>query len=168
MLAKLARTLVLSLVTLAPLACDKQAKDEPPAVEVLPAPTNGSPIAAKFVEFTGEGERGMNVLLYNSGDKTAASYFLLFRYYDASDKLLKVKPGTPFESDQGFTSMSGGRYKCEPKQNVKVEIDPVLADVPAEAVRAEVLATSVQALGADGRTIEDWWSQDNLNQWPTP
>ena len=104
----MARFVVVSILALAPLACgSKEAEDKPPEVEVLPAATNGSPVAVEFTEFTGTGERGMKVLAYNAGDKTAAAYFLLFRYYDASDKLLKVKPGTPFESDFGFTSMSG-------------------------------------------------------------
>ena len=165
----MARFVVVSVLAFAPLACgSKEAEDKPPEVEVLPAATNGSPVAVEFTEFTGTGERGMKVLAYNSGDKTAAAYFLLFRYYDASDKLLKVKPGTPFESDFGFTSMSGNKFKCEPKQNVTIEIDPMLADVPAEAVRAEILASQVRALASDGNTIEDWWSQDQWGEWPKP
>lgn len=167
MLTPLARLLLLSTLTLAPLACKSDdAAKEPPPVEVLPAASNGSPVAIKFVEFTGEGERGMTVLAYNSGDKPAVAYFLLFKYYDASDKLLKVQPGTPFESEFGFTSMSGNKFKCEPKQNATIEIDPMLAKVPAEAVRAEVLASQVRTLAADGKTIEDWWSQDRWNEWP--
>lgn len=170
MLTKLARSLVLaSLVFVAPLGCTKEVEDKPAEVKVLAAASNGSPIAVEFVAFQGEGEgRSMDVLLYNSGDKSAVAYFFLFRYYDASDKLLKVKVGTPFESDHGFTSMSGNKYKCEPKQNATLEIDGMLADVPAEAVRAEVLATQVRALAADGVLIEDWWSQDNFGEWPTP
>jgi hypothetical protein len=78
-----------------PLGCRREEAKGPP-VEVLPA---ASPISVRFLEFTGEGERGLKVLLYNSGDKPAAAYQFLFRYYDANDKLLRIKPGTPFEDD---------------------------------------------------------------------
>lgn len=163
---KLLSALVIVGLTLgAPLGCkDKDAKEEAP-VEVLDAASNGSPVAAKFVKFTGEGEgRGMEALLYNSGDKPAVAYFLLFRYYDANDELLKVKPGTSFEKDTDFTSMSGNKYKCEPKKNTTLEIEGI--SVPADAVRAEILVTKVSTVGSDGNTIEDWWSQDDWNEWP--
>ncbi len=141
---------------------DKDAEKKEAPVEVLDAASNGSPIAAKFVKFTGEGEnRGMEVLLYNTGDKAAAGYTLLFRYYDASDKLLKVKPGTSFESDTDWTTMSGAKFKCEPKKNATLEIDGMAIAVPADAVRAEVLATQVGS--ADGSSI---WKQENPNDWP--
>jgi hypothetical protein len=163
------KLLIFAVLALAlPLGCKDKPADAPKAeLQVLDAASNGSPISAKLVKFTGEGEgRGMEVLLYNTSDKTAASYFFLFRYYDANDKPLKVKPGTPFESDTDFTSMSGGKYKCEPKQNATLEIDGRIVAVPAEAVRAEILATQVRAIAADGNTIEDWFSQDNFNDWP--
>jgi hypothetical protein len=166
-LGKLARSLVIAALVLVPLGCGKE-KDEPPAVEVLPAPSNGGPIAVKFLEFTGEGERGMKVLLYNTGDKTAVGYHLLFRYYDANDKLLRVKVGTPFEDDTAFTSMSGKAYKCEPKQNATLEVDGMLADVPADAVRAEIVASMVHTVKDDGLTVEDWWKQENWSEWPSP
>jgi hypothetical protein len=166
-LSKLARSLILASLTVTlPLACAKQPEEKPAEVKVLPAASNGSPIAVEFIEFTGEGERGMNVRLYNSGDKTAVAYFFLFHYYDANDKLLMVKVGTPFENDHGFTSMSGNLYKCEPKQNNTLEIQGMLATVPPEAVRAEILATQVSTLASDGVTIEDWWTQDNWGEWP--
>lgn len=169
MTTKLRSLLILATLVLAgPLACkDKDAEPAKPEVKALEPASNGSPISAEFVKFTGDGEeRGLEVLLYNNGDKPAAAYYFLFRYYDANDKLLKVKAGTPFEDDHGFTSMSGNKYKCEPKQNVTLEIDEILANVPPEAVRAEILATTVQTVGADGVTIEDWWSQENFNEWP--
>jgi hypothetical protein len=166
--AKLRPFLIFASLALAvPLGCGDKQEDKPKEVKVLEAASNGSPISVEFVKFTGEGEgRGMEVLLYNTGDKTAAAYFFLFRYYDANDKLLRVKPGTPFEDDTDFTSMSGGRYKCEPKQNNTLEIDGDMIAVPAEAVRAEILATQVRA-SPDGKVIEDWWSQENWSEWPT-
>lgn len=162
--------LLASLAVLAPLpGCGKDdASDKAKPVEALDAASNGSPVAAKFVKFTGDGEeRGLEVLLYNSGDKPAVAYNLLFRFYDANDQLLKVKPGTPFESDTDFTSMSGNKYKCEPKQNQTLEIDGMLVAVPAEAVRAEILTSMVRTLAADGSTIEDWWTQEDWSQWPS-
>ena len=160
--------LAFALAPILPMGCkgDKPAEKQEAEVKALPAPANGSPIAAEFVEFTGDGdERGMRVLLYNTGDKTAAGYFLIARYYDADDKLLRVKVGTPFEKDTDFTSLSGGRYKCEPKKNATLDLDGMMLSVPAEAKRAEVLMTKVSAVGADGMAIEDWWSQEG-DDWP--
>ncbi|MFO7565783.1 MAG: hypothetical protein R6X02_24280 [Enhygromyxa sp.] len=170
MTTKLCHLFVIAGLTLAaPLGCkDKDADQAKVEVKVLDAAANGSPISVEFVKFTGEGEgRGMEVLLYNTGDKTAAGYFFLFRYLDAEGKVLKVKPGTPFEGETDFTSMSGGRYKCEPKQNKTLEIEGDIVAVPAEAARVEIFATQVRAIAADGNTIEDWWSQDNFNDWPS-
>lgn len=167
---KLARLPVIALLALAlPLGCGKKEADKPAEeqVKVLPEASNGSPVSVELIEFTGEGEeRGMKVRLYNHGDKTAAGMMLLFRYYDGADKLLKVKPGTPFEDDTDFTSVSGGRYKVEPKKNASFEIDGRMVAVPAEAKRVEILASQVRALAADGNTIEDWWSQENFSDWP--
>jgi hypothetical protein len=170
-LSKLARSLVLaSVIVTIPLGCGKDSKQEPAPVEVLPAAVNGSPVSVKFVEFTDgeDGERGMKIKLYNHGDKVAVAYVFRFRYFDANDQSLKVSVGTPFESDHGFTSMSGNRYKCKPEQNNTLEIDGKLADVPAGAVRAEILASEVRTVASDGITIEDWWMQEDWSKWPTP
>ena len=166
---KLARYPIIAALALTiPLGCGK--KEEPPKVEevkVLPEASNGSPVAVELVEFVGEGEeRGLKIRLYNHGDKTAAGMMLLFRYYDASDKLLVVKPGTPFEKDNDFTSVSGGKYKCEPKKNASFELDGRMLAVPADAARVEILASRVDALAADGKAIEDWWSQEQFSEWP--
>ena len=168
-LSKLLGSLGVAGLTLGvPLGCkDEQTDKQAVEVKVLEPAINGSPITVEFVEFTGEGEdRGMNVLLYNTGDKPAVAYHLLFRYYDASDELLRVKPGTPFEDDTDFTSMSGNAFKCESKKNATLEIDPVIVSVPPNAARAEIFASSVRTLAADGVSIEDWWSQENFSEWP--
>jgi hypothetical protein len=167
---KLARLLVFAGLALSvPVGCKDKEADKPAEVKVLAAPSNGSPVAVEFVEFIGDGEgRGMEMLLYNTGDKPAVAYHLLFRYYDANDKLLKVKPGTPFEGDTDFTSMSGNRYKCEPKQNATLKIEGDFVAVPADAVRAEAYASMVRTLAADDMTIEDWFSQENFGDWPAP
>lgn len=169
----LPRLSLVALLSFVPLTAVLGCKDEAPEkkeeeVKVLPEASNGSPISVELVEFIGEGEeRGMKVRLYNKGDKTAAGLMILFRYYDGSDKLLKVKEGTPFESDSDFTSVSGGRYKCEPKKNATFELDGKMLAVPAAATRVELLASKVQAIAADGKTIEDWWSQENFSEWPS-
>jgi SAM-dependent methyltransferase len=164
---KLPVALLLALTL--PLGCGSK-EDEKKAEEVkeLPKAINGSPVSAELVEFTGEGaERGMKIRVYNHDEsKTAVAYMLLFRYKDAGGNLLKVKVGTPFESDTDFTSVSGSKFKAEPKKNGTFEIDGMMLAVPAEAASAEVLASSVRALAADGTTIEDWWSQENFSEWP--
>lgn len=171
MLTKFSTLILIAGLTLSgPIACKGKDADSSKAqaeVKVLEPASNGSPISVEFVKFQGEGEdRGMEILLYNTSDKTAAAYMFLFRYYDANDKLLEVKPGTAFASDTDFTSMSGGKYKCEPKTNATLEVDGRALAIPAEAVRVDVLASQVRALASDGSTIEDWWSQDNFNKWP--
>lgn len=169
-LAKLPVVLLLSLSL--PLGCGQGAKEDEKKVEEvkeLPKASNGSPIAVELVEFVGQGaERGMKIRLYNHDDKkTAVAMMLLFRYKDASGKLLKVKVGTPFESDTDFTSVSGNKYKCEPKKNATFELDGRMLAVPAEAASVEILASSVSALGADGSAIEDWWKQEGMaSEWP--
>lgn len=161
--------LALVLALALPLGCESK-QDDKKAEEVkeLPKAINGSPISAELVEFVGEGEsRGMKVRLYNHDEsKTLVGMMLLFRYKDASGNLLKVKVGTPFESDTDFTSLSGNRFKCEPKKNATFEIDGDILAVPAEAASAEILVSTARSLAADGKTIEDWWSQENFGEWP--
>lgn len=165
----LTSVLVAALALSLPLGCGGKKDDEKQQeeVKVIPQHANGSPVAVEFIEFTGEGERGLKLRLYNHGDKTAVAMHLLFRYYDANDQLLKVKVGTPFESDTAFTSVSGRPYKCEPGKNATIEIEGGFIDAPAEAVRAEIVASSVRSLAADGNTIEDWWEQENWSEWPS-
>jgi len=169
-LARIVVVVGLSLGTLTACGKDKAQEEESdkPEQKIPPEASNGSPVAVEFVKFEGEGEeRGLELHVYNFGDKTAASYTFLLRYYDGDDKLLKVKPGTPFEKDHDFTSMSGGRYKCASKGHANLELDGRMLGVPAEAVRVEVLASKVDAIAADGKTIEDWWSQENWSEWPS-
>jgi len=151
------------LVLLVAVACGKGSGSDQ---KIPPKPANGSPIAAEFAGFFDAkgGERGVKVHLYNYGDKTAAGYVLLARYYDDKDTLLKVKPGTPFEKDTAFTSLSGRRYMCKPKAHATLEVD--MLNVPPEAKRAEILVSKVDAVGADGMKVEDWWSQDQWSEWP--
>lgn len=157
------------------LACDS--KNDPsdeanaePAREIPAKPAHGSPIAAEFDGFTGEdggdGERGVKIHLYNFGDKPAVHYTLVARYFDASNTLLKVQRGTPFEKDTAFTSMAGNKYRCKPKGHLELELDGPMMQVPAEATHAELRITSVGTLGADGMTIEEWWKKGRFGDWP--
>jgi hypothetical protein len=166
-LAKLPVALLLAL-TLPPGCGPKEEEKKAEEIKELPKATNGSPISVELVELVGEGaERGMKVRLYNhDASKTAVAMMLLFRYKDASGKPLKVKAGTPFESDIDFTSVSGNKYKCEPKKNGTFELDGRMLGVPAEAATVEILASSVSSLAADGVAIEDWWSQESRSEWP--
>jgi hypothetical protein len=167
-LAKLPVALLLALTL--PTGCGAKQEEEKKveAVKELPKASNGSPVSVELVELVGDGaERGMKVRLYNHDEsKTAAAMMLLFRYKDASGNPLKVKVGTPFEADTDFTSVSGNKYKCEPKKNATFELDGRMLGVPAEAATVEILASSVSTLAADGVTIEDWWSQERASEWP--
>lgn len=167
---RLARlSVALLLASTLPLGCEpKEEEKKVEETKELPKAANGSPISAELVEFVGQGaERGLKIRLYNHDEsKTAVAMMLLFRYKDASGKPLKVKVGTPFESDTDFTSVSGNKYKCEPKKNATFELDGRMLAVPAEAATVEILASSVSALAADGVAIEDWWSQENRSEWP--
>jgi hypothetical protein len=160
---------VLLLALTVPLGCGAK-EDDKKAEEIkeLPKASNGSPISAELVEFVGEGEnRGLKIRLYNHDEsKAVVGMMLLFRFKDASGQLLKVKVGTPFESDHDFTSVSGKKFQCDPKKNSTFELDGDMLAVPAEAASAEILVSSARSLAADGQTIEDWWSQENFSEWP--
>jgi len=172
-LAKLPVTLLLALtlpsIALTLPGCGpKEEEKKVEAVKELPKASNGSPISAELIEFIGTGaERGLKIRLYNHDEsKAAVGMMLLFRYKDASGKPLKVKVGTPFEADTDFTSVSGNKYKVEPKKNATLELDGRMLAVPAEATTVEILASSVSSLAADGVAIEDWWKQENATEWP--
>lgn len=149
------------------MACDKKEDKAEEEIVKLDKASNGAPVSIEVYEFIGEGEeRGMKVRLYNWGDKASAGGTILFRYFDTEGKPLKVKPGTAFEKDTDFTSVSGGKYGCKPGENATFEIDGRMVSVPPEAVRAEALMSKVSAIAADGNTIEDWFSQDDFTEWP--
>ena len=143
------KLLVLGFVAVAACGGNKASNDPPPA-----RPSTGAPIALEAKRFTVGGERGgsVEVRAYNFADKKVAQYWLLFRYTDAAGAVLKVKPGTPFEKDFDFMTLSGKRFACEPKSWCSFKIDNL--DVPAATAKVEVLAKSVTAL-KDGMTFED-------------
>lgn len=149
--------------------CDDKKEDTPAKeeVKVLDKASNGSPVSAEFIEFIGEGEeRGLKIRLYNHGDKKAVGYMLLFKFYDADDKVMKVKPGTPFEKEHAFTSMSGMSFGCDPKKNTVLDVRGTMLGVPTDAKRAEVLISKVDTVG-EGLATETWFEQEGgFSDWP--
>ncbi|HEY5920045.1 MAG TPA: hypothetical protein VIV11_00180 [Kofleriaceae bacterium] len=137
------KLLILGFV-LAACGSKKGSNDPPP-----PQPSTGAPIAFEAKSFKTGADRGgsVDVKAYNFSDKKVAQYMLLFRYSDASGAVLKVKPGTPFEKDHDFMSLSGKRYMCQPKSWCSFTIKNL--DVPDKTAKVEVLAKSVTALKDD-------------------
>ncbi|NVB81696.1 MAG: hypothetical protein HOV81_25095 [Kofleriaceae bacterium] len=127
------------------VGCGKKADSTPPPEK----PATGAPVAfiAKSVK-PGENHDGaLSLKAYNFSDKTIGQYSILMRYYDASGATLKVKVGTPFEEDHDFYSVSGNKYKCNPKSWCEFTVDHL--DIPAKAAKADVLASGVTALKDD-------------------
>jgi hypothetical protein len=126
-------------------ACGKKASNDPPPAK----PSTGAPIAFEAKSFKPGADRGgyVDVKAYNFSDKKIGQYWLLFRYSDASGNVLKVKPGTPFEKDHDFMSLSGNRFACAPKSWCSFKVDNL--DVPEKTAKVEVLAKSVNAYKDD-------------------
>jgi hypothetical protein len=125
-------------------------------------PFTGAPVAFVVDSIEKEGVKGR---AYNFSDKTVASYQFVVQYKDKDGKVLKVKPGTPFEKDFDFMSMSGRKYSAKPKSWVELEID--MLEVPAGAATAEVMVTRVGAIDAGGTRIEDLWEYEGGSfEWP--
>jgi len=131
-------------------ACGSKKSNDPPP----PQPSTGAPIAFEAKSFkAGDDRKGsIDVKAYNFSDKKVGQYWLLFRYSDASGAVLKVQPGTAFEKDFDFMTLSGNRYACDPKSWCSFTIKNL--NVPANTAKVEVLAKSVTAL-KDGARFED-------------
>lgn len=155
-------------------ACGSKASNEPPPAK----PAHGAPIAFTATSVTPGADRGGEVAVkaYNFADKPVAQYMLLFRYTDAAGKVLKVKPGTPFEKDFDFMSLSGKRYTCAAKSWCSFKVDNL--DIPAETKKAEVVAASVTALDKAGTGFEEeplfktsfmeWPGENKADEPPAP
>lgn len=138
--APMRKLLVLGFVL---AACGgKKASNEPPPAQ----PATGAPIALEAKSFKTGGDRSglVEIKAYNFSDKKLASYWLLFRYTDAAGTVLKVKPGTPFEKDHDFMTLSGNRFACEPKSWCSFKVPNL--DVPDNTAKVEVLAKQVNAV----------------------
>ncbi len=151
------RTFVALFVTLL-VACGGDKKSKPAPEK----PFTGAPVA---VEVTKINKGSVDVDVYNFADKPVVAYWFLVRYKDADGKVLKVKPGTPFESETDHMSMSGNRYKTAPNSWTSMEID--MLSVPEGTKTAEVIVKSVSAATADGKMVEDTelWKLDGMG-WP--
>lgn len=149
------RTALIAL-TLALTACGGDGKggsakitDPPPA-----RPTTGAPLAFEVTKVTpGEDRKGeLETRAYNFSDKKIAGYGIMMRYLDKDGKVTKVNVGTPFEKDHDSWSMSGPKFACEPSSWCSFKIDSL--NVPAAAVKAEIVAHSLRAIAADGVAFE--------------
>ncbi len=137
------RTLLVIGFILGIAACgSKKKSNEPPPAQ----PATGAPVAFEAKSFKAGADRGGEVEVrgYNFSDQPVGQYMLLFQYKDASGAVLKVKPGTPFEKDFEFMSLSGNKYKCEPKSWCSFKVDNL--DVPDKTASVEVLASRVTAI----------------------
>ena len=146
--------------TLTTVACSGASAPTSPS-----RPATGAPVTFIVDKITPGQDGRLAVRAYNFADKTLATYLILLRYADASGKRLRVKVGTPFERDFDHWSISGGRYMCKPKQWCSFNIN---VEVPAGAAKAEVIATTVNAVAADGVHIEDadLWALPKPFEWP--
>jgi hypothetical protein len=152
------RNLLIAAVCVVVVACGGK-KDSKPA----PAkPFTGAPVA---VEVTKLNKDSVDVDVYNFADRPVVAYWFLIRYKDADGKVLKVKPGTPFEKDSEFMTMSGNKYKTAPSSWSSFRIE--MLEPPDGAKTAEVIVRSVSAASKDGTMVEDdaLWELQGMD-WP--
>jgi len=114
-------------------------------------PATGAPVA---LEVTAVGKDSVEVDAYDFSDKAVAGYGFLFRYHDKDGKILKVKPGTPFESEIDHMSVSGRRFMVEAGKWGHFTVDHL--SVPDGAVKADALVDMVR--WTDGTKVDDLWS----------
>lgn len=145
-------------------ACGSKKSNEPPPAQ----PPTGAPVAFVVEKFTpGDDHKGsLDLKAYNFSEKKVAGYMILMRYTDASGAAIKVKQGTPFEKDFDFWSMSGNKYRCEPKSWCSMKVDDL--DVPAKTAKVEVLAASVDSLKDDMHMDDQplWRLPRGGTEWP--
>lgn len=153
--------IVASLLAIAVVVGCGKGGDGGPAPE---RPFTGAPVAFEVV---GVNPDGLDVKVYNFSDKPIAQYSIYMKYFDASGKAIIVRPGGAFEKDYDFWSMSGRNFKVEPKSWASFKLDHL--EVPKGAVKAEVIARSVTAIGPDGNKFEEdpLWELEGMD-WPTP
>jgi len=152
------RFLILAAIA---VACGNKGDSTPPPAR----PYTGAPVA---FEVKAVKKDGLDVRAYNFSDKGVAQYSILMRYYDSDGQVIKTKPGTAFEKDFDFWSMSGKHYLIGPKSWASFEIDHL--EVPEGAVKAEVLVRSVTALASDGMHFEKepLFELPGGMEWPAP
>src|SRR5262245_12640685 len=130
------------------VACGKGgAKGKPPPDR----PYTGAPVTVIVDKI--KSKEALDVSIYNFSDKKLAGWWLMFRDYDKDGNVLKLKPGTPFEDDHDFMSLSGNDFLCEPTAWCSFEVD--MLEIPEGTVRADSLARTVRSLQADGFHFDD-------------
>ena len=151
------RTLAVTLLLSFLVGCgSKKAKPAPDK------PFTGAPVAVVVDKINKD---SLDVSVYNFADRAVVMYWFLIRYKDADGEVMKIKPGTAFESETEHMSVSGNKYKTNPNSWSSLEIS--MLDVPEDAKTAEVIVKSVSAMAKDGVTIEeaDLWSMEGI-EWP--
>ena len=152
------RALALALALIAVAACGKKESGPPPPEP----PFHGAPVGCVFDKFA---EEGVVTRCYNFSDKSTASYQFVVQYKDKDGKVVNAKPGTSFEKEFDFMSLSGRRFIIKPKQWHTIEID--MLEVPPGAATADVMVTRVGAVAPDGMKIEDLWEYEGGSfEWP--
>jgi len=139
-------------------ACGSKGGGKPPPEQ----PYTGAPVAVVADKINAD---SVDVRVYNFSDRSIARYVFLIQYKDKDGKVLRTKAGTSFENDFEFMSMSGRKFIAEPKSWATMTID--MLEPPAGAASAEVLASSLGAVGKDGMSIEDFWElEGGTFEWP--
>jgi hypothetical protein len=127
------------------VACSKGSSGGPAPAK----PNTGAPVAFETVSVSKD---ALELRGYNFSDKPLVNFQVLIRYKDANGNVLRVKLGTPFESDFDHWSFSGLAYKEKPGEWTKVKLDHLT--VPSGAAKAEVLLEAAYALKSDGLSVE--------------
>jgi hypothetical protein len=153
------------LLAAAPLAaCGKSESSSSSKSDAPPEkPSTGAPATFIVDKFDAT---SLDVRVYNFSDKKIAGWGVLMRYYDDKGNVLKVKTGTPFEKDFDFWSMSGRRYIVEPASWASIKIDDI--EVPKGTAKAEVLASRMSAVNADGTAVGEPVFSMSMMEWPKP
>ena len=140
------------------VACGGSKSSEPAPAQ----PPTGAPMAVQATSLKAAGDMNgeAEVKAYNFSDKKITSYTLLFRYKDASGNVLKVKPGTAFEKEHDFMSLSGNKYACEPKSWCTTKVE--MLSVPKDAKTADVVAARI----ADAEGKELFALPEGSLEWP--
>jgi hypothetical protein len=150
------RVAAVAVLVLLWAACGKDGGKPPPEKH-----WSGSPVACVVDKI---GPDSVDISAYNFADKPTAQYMFLIQYKDKDGNVLKVKPGTPFEDDHEFMSMSGRSFMIQPKAWATMTID--MLEPPAGAASAEVIASKVGVV-VDGQKIEDYWElEGGWSDWP--
>ncbi|MBA3396975.1 MAG: hypothetical protein H0T89_30375, partial [Deltaproteobacteria bacterium] len=132
-------------------------------------PADGSPMHFEVTSLKpGEMFKSeVGVRAYNFGDKPIAGYNVMLRYHDAKGALIAKQTNFGETSVFGY-SFTAKEFTCEPRTWCTFTIDP---EVPAGAVKGEMIAQSLRAVNADGMTMEaeDLFDRPGIgDEWPEP